>query len=82
MSELPDLPPQRDGVPWPTEAWPEAPLTQQVDRERLERAADTSFSTAGSESYGETYAWVMIQRGELVFERYAPDRTRDETFHS
>jgi CubicO group peptidase (beta-lactamase class C family) len=59
------LPPQPDGVPWPTHAWPEGDLPKGVDlAPLLERALDDSGPLA------TTYAVVIVHRGKVVAERY------------
>jgi CubicO group peptidase (beta-lactamase class C family) len=82
MPDLPPLPEQPADVACPTDAWPEAALEERVDRARLERAAEAAFAQPALQSHGETYAWLVAHRGRIVFERYGPDHTRDETFHS
>ena len=57
------LPPQPEGVPWPTEAWPEG--SPPAD---LEAVVDEVFSDEAR--YGTTYAVVVVQGGRLLLERY------------
>ena len=64
-SPLHPLPPQPDGVPWPTGRWPEGSLPDGVD---LKAAMDAAFDPLGP--LQQTYAVVVIHRGRLVFERY------------
>lgn len=58
------LPPQPDGVPWPTDEWPrgDAPAA-------LEPLLDAMFDPDGSLT--RAFAVVVIHRGRLVAERYA-----------
>ena len=63
---LPPLPPQPDGVPWPTDEWPRGEAPTAVD---LDALLDRAFDTGGELSH--TYAAVVIHRGRLVAERYA-----------
>jgi CubicO group peptidase (beta-lactamase class C family) len=82
MNHLPRLPRQPAGTPWPTARWCEAPLASDVDRERIEAAAARAFVDPAPATHGETFVWLVAQRGELVFERYADGRSREETFVS
>jgi len=59
------LPRQPEGVPWPTEEWPEGEVPVGVDLEPLvARALDDEGPLA------VTYAIVVVHRGRLVAERY------------
>lgn len=71
-SELVPLPPQPEGVSWPTEAWPEGPLAPQADGAALAALLDHGFSDAAKGEIGNTQALVIIHHGRLVVERYAP----------
>jgi len=57
------LPPQPDGVPWPTDTWPtgDAP-------DALVAVVDELF--ADEDRYGDTYAVAVVQGGRLLIERY------------
>ena len=59
------LPPQPDGVPWPTADWPTGPVPDGVDLEALVERLVTDEAT-----YGTTYAVVVVQGGRLLLERY------------
>ncbi|HYD10442.1 MAG TPA: hypothetical protein VEA78_10095, partial [Acidimicrobiales bacterium] len=63
MPPLVPLPPQPEGVPWPTEDWPEQ-LGVSADVDEL---LDEMWSP---EHHGTTYATVIVHRGVLVHERY------------
>jgi CubicO group peptidase (beta-lactamase class C family) len=73
------LPPQPDGVPWPTSEWPvgDVPAAAAADVEALlDRVCDDTGPLA------TTYAVVLVHRGKLVAERYQGqlehfDRTPD-----
>ncbi len=78
-ADLPALPPQTAGVPWPTVAWPTGPLPDgAVDP--LNRAL--ALVGARDRRLGETRAVVVIHRGRLVAERYAPGFGPDTPFVS
>jgi len=59
------LPGQPDGVPWPTEEWPEGPLPDGV---RIGPLLERTFDDAGP--LAVTYAVVVVHQGKLVAERY------------
>ena len=61
------LPPQPDGVPWPTEEWPRAEPPAAVAG-RLAELIDEI--TTDTDRYGTTYAVGVVHRGRLVVERY------------
>ena len=62
---LVELPAQPTGVPWPVDEWPQDALPH---RSAVEPLIDEMF---GGGPFGVTYAVVVVQRGRLVFERYA-----------
>ncbi|HEX4867260.1 MAG TPA: serine hydrolase [Acidimicrobiales bacterium] len=66
-AELHPLPPQPDGVPWPTEAWPTAAPPPAV-----EGLVEEMF--AEPDRYGTTYAVAVVQGGRLLVERYGGER--------
>ncbi len=76
---LPALPPQTAGVPWPTAAWPAGPLPDDA-ADPLDRAL--TLVGARDPRLGETRAVVVIHRGRLVAERYAPGFGADTPFVS
>lgn len=61
-AELVPLPPQPEGVAWPTDEWPtgDAPV-------HLKPLLDRLFTDP---ELGQTYAAVVVHRGRLVAERY------------
>jgi CubicO group peptidase (beta-lactamase class C family) len=62
---LTPLPPQPDGVPWPTVEWPRGEVPGGVDLEPLlEQVCDDRGPLA------QTYAVVVVDHGTLVAERY------------
>jgi CubicO group peptidase (beta-lactamase class C family) len=64
------LPPQAPDVPWPTHAWPTAPLPDGVPAAAVDDAL--AVTAAPRPLLGDTRAVVVIQRGRLVAERYMP----------
>jgi CubicO group peptidase (beta-lactamase class C family) len=62
---LAPLPPQPDGIDWPTEAWPEGSAP---DPARLEDLIDQACDDDGP--LATTYAVVVVHQGRLVAERY------------
>ncbi len=81
-SPLPPLPSQPSDVPWPTAAWPEAPLSDAADADRLHRLLDRAFADPAPDDMGETHAFLAVQRGQIVLERYWQDLTANDTFPS
>ncbi|MEM9135672.1 MAG: serine hydrolase [Actinomycetota bacterium] len=79
---LVDLPPQPDGVPYPTGAWPTsapppevaAPLATLVD----EAFGPTVDDEATVARFGRSLAFVAVHRGRLVAEAYGPTAGPDE----
>ena len=82
MSALAPLPPQPEGVPWPTREWPAGAPDADVETSTLEDVAAAAFRTPPPPSHGETLALLVVHRGRLVFERYAPGKGADDTFPS
>jgi CubicO group peptidase (beta-lactamase class C family) len=74
---LPPLPPQPEGVPWPTASWPTGPAP---DDDAFHREAEGLFALPAAE--GITRALLVVQGGRLVFERYAHDTEADTTLQS
>lgn len=78
---LPPLPAQPPGTPWPTEDWPQAPLDPGV-AERLQPLLDQAFSNPAPAEMGETHAFLAVQGGQVVAERYWTGFDRESTHHS
>ncbi len=76
------LPPHPAGLDWPTREWPRAELSPGVDRAALDSAVARSFASTSAEGVPNTRALLLVHRGSLVFERYAPGFTADTRFHS
>ena len=77
---LPALPVQPDSVAWPTESWPEG--APEADTARLNALLDHAFADQPPEDLGETHAFLAIQGGKIVAERYWQDYTADSTYPS
>ena len=75
------LPPQPEGVPFPTEAWPEAPLPAEADGPAAERAVEALFAPQGPIG-PDTRAVLVVRGGRIVLERYAADFGPSSRFRS
>lgn len=65
------FPAQPEGVPWPTEAWPEAsPAELGADVARLDALLDELVADDEHPVFGRTYAAAVVARGQLVAERF------------
>ncbi len=79
-AQLPPLPAQPSGTPWPTVDWPIAAPPPGL--------ATTGFSDLMAQAFdstdrlGETHAAVIIKDGRLVHEQYAESFSPDSTHHS
>lgn len=73
---LAPLPPQPDGVAWPTLAWPtggpDGPTPAAL------AAAINAKVDASDPTLGETRAFLIVQGGRLVFERYGTGVTANQ----
>lgn len=72
QTELPTLPKQGKDTPWPCPDWPEGDLPADCDRARLATLTEHAFASSAPPDLAETHALVVIHKGGLVFERYAP----------
>ena len=79
---LPPLPAQPADVAWPTEAWPEGEPAPGTDMAELARLLDFAFSDPAPETMGETHAFLAVQGGKVVAERYWREHTAQSTFPS
>ena len=68
MNDLFPLPGQPRNVEWPTTQWSYAPRVSRDD-DAFDRHADALFSLTADQ--GVTYALLVVQRGQLIYERYA-----------
>ena len=48
----------------------------------LEGSADRAFDPPDPEIHGETLAWLLVQGGRIVYERYADEKGASDTFIS
>lgn len=76
------LPGQATGVPWPTGEWPRGELDPRVDSAALDALLDHAFAQPEPDDLDRTHAVVVVQRGEIVAERYAEGVDPDDTFRS
>ena len=79
---LPSLPAQPAGIVWPTEEWPEGMPAAGTDTGELARLLDFAFSDPAPDLMGETHAFLAVQGGKIVAERYWRDFTVGSTFPS
>jgi CubicO group peptidase (beta-lactamase class C family) len=70
------LPAQPEGIAWPTSAWSTAPLPRDLDRAAFDLAMTEAFA-GPHERLGETRAVVIVQGGQLVYERYGEGFSAD-----
>ena len=80
-TKLPTLPAQPAGVPWPTQEWPEAKLDGKVAA-KLMPLLDFAFSDPAPANMGETHAFLAVQGGRIVAERYWTGFGPESTHHS
>jgi len=66
---LPTFAGQPEGVPWPTEVWPEDQLPEDVDDVAIDHATDVAFADGASD---RVRAVVIVHEGAIVYERYSP----------
>lgn len=78
----PALPPQPAGVPWPDADWPTGPLPEAVDESALSALLETAFADPAPDTMGETHAFLAVQGGRIVAERYWRDFAADQTYPS
>lgn len=81
LTQLPPLPVQPAGVPWPTMEWPEGELSPRISA-KLDPMLDFAFSDPAPDSMGETHAFLAIQGGRIVAERYWKGFGKASTHHS
>ncbi|MCP4006655.1 MAG: serine hydrolase, partial [bacterium] len=81
-TKLLPLPSHPRDLPWPTQAWPQAPLDPRVDAAALEALLDHAFSDPEPDDLDRTHGVVIVQRGAIVAERYAHDAGPDDAFLS
>lgn len=64
-------PMQSRGTPWPAAEWPRGKLPAATDAARLDALLNQAFSSDAHDAMGETHAFLAIQGGRIVAERYA-----------
>ncbi|MEO0492117.1 MAG: serine hydrolase [Actinomycetota bacterium] len=75
LADLPPLPPQPTGVPWPTTDWSTGSLPDHVDAIELEGILDRAFGDEPDPGFGESHATVVVHEGRIVAERYGGEAT-------
>jgi CubicO group peptidase (beta-lactamase class C family) len=71
------MPPDPESVPWPTgDLIPDEPLPAGANGELLDKAVDAAFAEPDRNNPRRTRAVVVVHRGRLIAERYAPGITR------
>ena len=75
-----ELPAQPQGTPWPTDTWPNGELLPTTNITALTELMDHAFSNP--DSLGKTHAFIAIQGGRLVHERYGEGFDADQTYPS
>lgn len=81
-SSLGPLPSQPTDTPWPTLDWPKAPPSGEVDSSALGDLLDLAFSDPAPDLMGETHAFLAVQGGRIVSERYWREYTASDTYPS
>lgn len=74
--QLTPLPAQPPGVAWPTQEWQIAPLPRDVDNASFDLAITEAFA-GRHDLMGDTRAVLIIQGGQIVYERYMDGFSRD-----
>lgn len=73
-------PAQPEGVPFPADDWPTAPLPPGVDQAALDAAVATAFGPA--EGDRGVRSVVVVHGGSIVYERYHPEVGPDDVMSS
>ena len=74
------VPSQPPGVRFPTRSWPRGEWPSTADRAAVDDAVDVALNDGGDARVREI---VVVKGGELVYERYSPNREdgRDKAMH-
>lgn len=75
-------PAQPDGVPFPTDEWPEGDLPEGADEAAIDAAAQAAFSGGDDVGEREVSSIVVVHDGEIVYEAYNPAFDADTVFNS
>ncbi|MBI1210001.1 MAG: serine hydrolase [Alphaproteobacteria bacterium] len=78
---LPALPKQPSQVPWPAQDWPTGQL-RDVDRAAFNDLVGEAFAAKVTPNLGETHALLVVQGGQVTFERYGDGFDAASTHHS
>lgn len=79
-SPLLPLPTQPLGTAWPTQTWPLGNAPNDTDTEALDDLITMGFTDL--EALGQTHAFIAIQSGQIVRERYAEGYNAQNTYPS
>ncbi|BCW88310.1 hypothetical protein sos41_14490 [Alphaproteobacteria bacterium SO-S41] len=64
------FPAQPSDTPWPAQDWPRGDLPATADAAKLTALLDTALAPQAIGPIGETHAFIAVQRGRIVAERY------------
>lgn len=82
VSGIAQLPENPESVPWPTgDLDAEVSFPGEIDSDLLSEALDREFSEPDAEKPRRTRAVVVVYKGRIVAERYAPGFDRDTRMH-
>lgn len=79
---LTPLPEQPSDTPWPTTAWADGAPARALDGDQLSGLLDMAFADTPPERLGETHAFLAVQGGKIVSERYWRDYRAENTYPS
>lgn len=65
------FPTQPEDVPFPTKSWPRGDWPSEINQIVVDEAVDLAFADGGQK---RVRAVVIIYRGELIYERYSPNK--------
>lgn len=81
MTAPPPLPPHHPKTPWPTQDWPVGEL-HDLDRASFDALIEEAFARKETPTLGRTDAVLVVQGGQIAFERYGDGFDATSTHHS